>query len=62
MPPPISTGEILADGLGEDDWEGRARLTGRLGNSVQLVGDGLGRALPAVWAEPLTSASGKAVA
>ena len=31
----------LEDGMGEDDWEGWGRLTGRLGNKVQLVGDDL---------------------
>jgi enolase len=31
----------LEDGLGEDDWEGWASLTGRLGDRVQLVGDDL---------------------
>jgi enolase 1/2/3 len=29
----------LEDGLAEDDWDGWARLTERLGNRVQLVGD-----------------------
>ena len=31
----------IEDGLGEDDWEGWVRLTRRLGNRVQLVGDDL---------------------
>jgi enolase len=31
----------LEDGLAEDDWEGWAALTGRLGRAVQLVGDDL---------------------
>ena len=29
----------IEDGMAEDDWEGWARLTGRLGDRVQLVGD-----------------------
>ena len=29
----------LEDGLGENDWEGWTKLTARLGNRVQLVGD-----------------------
>ena len=29
----------IEDGLGEDDWEGWAKLTERLGDRVQLVGD-----------------------
>jgi enolase len=31
----------IEDGLGEDDWDGWAKLTARLGKSVQLVGDDL---------------------
>ena len=31
----------IEDGLAEDDWEGWAHLTARIGNSVQLVGDDL---------------------
>jgi enolase len=31
----------IEDGLAEDDWEGWATLTKRLGKSVQLVGDDL---------------------
>ena len=31
----------IEDGLAEDDWEGWARLTERLGQLVQLVGDDL---------------------
>ena len=32
---------VLEDGLAEDDWLGWARLTERLGDTVQLVGDDL---------------------
>ena len=31
----------IEDGLGEDDWDGWVKLTQRLGNRVQLVGDDL---------------------
>jgi len=31
----------IEDGLGEDDWEGWAALTARLGDQIQLVGDDL---------------------
>ena len=31
----------IEDGLGEDDWEGWVKLTKRLGDRVQLVGDDL---------------------
>ncbi|MBQ3889151.1 MAG: phosphopyruvate hydratase, partial [Clostridia bacterium] len=31
----------IEDGLGEDDWDGWVRLTKRLGDRVQLVGDDL---------------------
>jgi enolase len=35
---PISS---IEDGLGEDDWNGWSKLTERLGNKVQLIGDDL---------------------
>ena len=31
----------IEDGLGEDDWAGWAKLTARIGNKVQIVGDDL---------------------
>lgn len=31
----------VEDGLAEDDWDGWQKLTGRLGNKIQLVGDDL---------------------
>jgi len=31
----------IEDGLGEDDWEGWAKLTARLGDRIQIVGDDL---------------------
>ena len=31
----------IEDGLGEDDWDGWVRMTKRLGNRIQLVGDDL---------------------
>jgi len=31
----------IEDGLGEDDWAGWARLTTRLGEDIQLIGDDL---------------------
>lgn len=31
----------IEDGMAEDDWEGWAKLTSQIGNSVQLVGDDL---------------------
>ena len=31
----------LEDGLGEDDWDGWAKLTARLGDRIQIVGDDL---------------------
>lgn len=31
----------IEDGLGEDDWEGWAKMTAKLGSKVQLVGDDL---------------------
>ena len=38
----------IEDGLGEQDWEGWARLTARLGSRVQLVGDDLFVTNPAI--------------
>jgi enolase len=31
----------LEDGLAEDHWAGRRKLTKRLGDKIQLVGDGV---------------------
>jgi enolase len=41
----------IEDGLGEDDWDGWERLTARLGNHVQLVGDDLFVTNPAIIRE-----------
>ena len=38
----------IEDGMGEDDWEGWANLTNRLGDRVQLVGDDLFVTNPAI--------------
>jgi enolase len=38
----------VEDGLGEDDWDGWSRLTGRLGRHIQLVGDDLFVTNPAI--------------
>ncbi|MEU4088951.1 phosphopyruvate hydratase [Streptomyces aureus] len=43
----------IEDGLGEDDWEGWARLTERLGSRIQLVGDDLFVTSPAVIADAI---------
>mgnify|MGYP005854202361 CR=1 FL=1 len=41
----------IEDGLAEDDWEGWAELTARLGRRVQLVGDDLFVTNPAILSE-----------
>jgi enolase 1/2/3 len=41
----------IEDGLGEDDWDGWARLTARLGPTTQLVGDDLFVTNPAIIRE-----------
>ncbi len=41
----------IEDGLGEDDWEGWEKLTARLGQSTQLVGDDLFVTNPAIIRE-----------
>jgi enolase len=42
---------LIEDGLGEDDWDGWEKLTARLGQSVQLVGDDLFVTNPAIIRE-----------
>lgn len=42
---------LLEDGLGEDDWDGWERLTARIGERVQLVGDDLFVTNPAIIRE-----------
>ena len=39
---------LIEDGMAEDDWEGWARLTKRLGDRVQLVGDDIFVTNPAI--------------
>ena len=39
---------LIEDGMAEDDWEGWARLTERLGDRVQLVGDDIFVTNPAI--------------
>lgn len=41
----------IEDGLGEDDWEGWEKLTARLGQRIQLVGDDLFVTNPAIIRE-----------
>ncbi|MFC9464887.1 phosphopyruvate hydratase [Streptomyces coelicoflavus] len=43
----------IEDGLGEDDWDGWARLTERLGHRVQLVGDDNFVTNPSIIAEAI---------
>ncbi|MFI8489405.1 phosphopyruvate hydratase [Streptomyces rubrogriseus] len=43
----------IEDGLGEDDWDGWARLTERLGSRVQLVGDDNFVTNPSIIAEAI---------
>ena len=45
---------LIEDGLAEDDWEGWAVLTQRLGGRVQLVGDDIFVTNPAIIAEAIT--------
>lgn len=42
---------LLEDGLAENDWDGWARLTSRLGDRVELVGDDIFCTNPAIIAE-----------
>jgi enolase len=49
---------LIEDGLAEDDWDGWAELTARLGQRVQLVGDDIFVTNPAITARPSAAASG----
>ncbi len=51
----------IEDGLGEDDWDGWHRLTGRLGSRVQLVGDDIFVTNPAIIQEGVRKGVGNAV-
>ena len=51
----------IEDGLAEDDWEGWAMLTQRLGNSVQIVGDDLYTTNPERIRRGVDSSSSNAV-
>ncbi|MGH7332412.1 MAG: phosphopyruvate hydratase [Candidatus Rokuibacteriota bacterium] len=51
----------VEDGLGEDDWEGWSRLTGRLGRQIQLVGDDLFVTNPAIIQQGITDGIANAV-
>ena len=44
---------LIEDGLAEDDWDGWAELTARLGDRVQLVGDDLFVTNPVIIAEAI---------
>ena len=44
----------IEDGLAEDDWEGWVRLTDRLGEQIQLVGDDLLVTNPTIIAEAIS--------
>ncbi|MGD1011387.1 MAG: phosphopyruvate hydratase [Acidimicrobiales bacterium] len=50
----------LEDGLAEGDWDGWARLTERLGERTQLVGDDLLVTNPAIIAEAIAKRAGNA--
>jgi enolase len=52
---------MLEDGLAEDDWQGWARLTERLGTKVQLVGDDIFVTNPARLARGLAERSANAI-
>ncbi len=51
----------LEDGLAEDDWQGWARLTERLGSKVQLVGDDIFVTNPERLARGLSERSANAI-
>jgi enolase len=51
----------IEDGLGEGDWEGWKRLTARLGDRVQLVGDDLFVTNPAILRRGIAEKVGNAI-
>jgi enolase len=51
---------LIEDGLAEDDWDGWAALTGRLGERVQLVGDDIFVTNPAIIADAIGRGIGNA--
>ena len=51
---------LLEDGLAESDWNGWQRLTARLGERVELVGDDILCTNPAIIREAITRRAGNA--
>jgi enolase len=51
----------IEDGMAENDWEGWAKLTQRLGAEVQLVGDDLFVTNPAILREGIAKGVGNAI-
>ena len=51
---------LIEDGLAEDDWDGWAELTSRLGRQVQLVGDDIFVTNPAIIADAISRGIGNA--
>ncbi len=51
----------IEDGMAENDWEGWKLLTGRLGSSVQLVGDDLFVTNPKIFREGIEKGIGNAI-
>lgn len=50
----------IEDGLGEDDWDGWEKLTARLGQRIQIVGDDIFVTNPAIIAEAIARHVGNA--
>jgi enolase len=51
----------IEDGMAEDDWDGWAELTRRLGDRVQLVGDDLFVTNPRIFADGIARGVGNAI-
>jgi enolase len=51
----------IEDGMAEDDWDGWAELTGRLGGRVQLVGDDLFVTNPRIFADGIARGIANAI-
>lgn len=51
----------IEDGMAEDDWDGWKQLTGRVGGTVQLVGDDLFVTNPKIFREGIDSGTANAI-
>jgi len=51
----------IEDGLAEDDWEGFARMTEILGNSIEIIGDDIFVTNPTIFKKGISQEIGNAI-